>query len=528
MPEKSSTSLQYLIDAVSILGKINMAALEAGHFPKDNTNTATCFTGKTAVVFAFQLERQLKAIKIWPSASNEDLRKRYAITEKHLNRVGLQYFMRTFYLKEAIDLKGVSYDALLMDWVGRQDVKAYIYSNIDQKQNIHALAEKILLMHKALNREGISHGHFHPGNIYVDANNELKLIGYDNLFILGEMIADEGEQSYPDYSHPSGKQKGAKADYFAALILYLGAKAIAHDPVLWGRYKVGFQEGFIFNAIDFSDIKNAAVYKYLRKIQSPEIDRLLDVLVIYCEEKDPSNLKPFYSYLEKKSGSDLYPFTGSNRPYQPDVVSAVLPAVTDGAEKSASIDSCPVNPLPEDSSVSNVPADPLVFQEWQPVIENQLPSGTENKKAIGKQVDIQTVPRIKKRFFIGIVFICLLLVAAGYLLGNLGDRLNNSHSIPIESRTGESQDTMTQKPVVIKDPASPATTSEQSVDLSAADSNNLPRPSGKNQKNEITVATKANATAISNSTANSSTAKKQNQKERQDAGSFTIGAAPKE
>ena len=188
-----------------------------------------------------------------------------------------------------------------MDWIARQNVKEYIIANIDQKQLIDSLAEKIYRLHYDLNNAGIAHGHLHTGNIYIDANNALKLIDYDSLYVKGITEEQELEQNYPDYCHPSfgtHQKINARSDYFSALLLYLGTKAIANNPVLWGRYKVGFHDNFLFTAADFSDLKNSSVYKYLRKNNSPEIDELLDILLMYCEEKDPGNLQPFYTYLK--------------------------------------------------------------------------------------------------------------------------------------------------------------------------------------------------------------------------------------
>ena len=74
MLTKTSDPLQYLIDAVSGPVKINIPAIAAGHFPKDNTKTAVYFKGKSSVVFAFQLQKKLKAIKIWTAPAGESLR----------------------------------------------------------------------------------------------------------------------------------------------------------------------------------------------------------------------------------------------------------------------------------------------------------------------------------------------------------------------------------------------------------------------------------------------------------------------
>ena len=214
------------------------------------------------------------------------------------------------YLENAITIKDQQHDVLLMDWIGRQNVKEYIIANIDQKEVLDALAEKILCLHRDLNNAGIAHGHLHTGNIYIDANNELKLIDYDSIYIKGLTEEQEVLQNYPDYSHPyfSTHQKiNAGADYFSALLLYLGTKAIAYNTVLWGRYKVGFQENFLFTAADFLDLKNSSVYKYLRKTGSAEIAELLEILLLYCEEKDPDNLQPFYTYLK----NDLQPVVNS-------------------------------------------------------------------------------------------------------------------------------------------------------------------------------------------------------------------------
>jgi hypothetical protein len=424
MPAKSIDSLQYLIDAVSASAVMNISDLQAGNFLRaDNTQRAEYFMGKTAVTFSFRLQKELKAIKIWPGVTSEELRQRYAITEKYLNKRGFDYFVKSSYIKEGVDLNGVHYDALVMDWAGRQTFKEYIYANIDHKENINELAEKILLIHKSLNKEFIAHGRFHADNIHIDANNKIRLIGYDSVFILGEMGLNHFDATYPDYTHPSGQLKGLKADYFAALILYLGCKAIAHDKVLWGRYKVGFQEGFLFNASDFTDIKNASIYNYLRKIQTPEIRSLLDILVLYCEAKNATGLSPFYTYLEKDLALVHKPVTV--------IKNFVVKQAETNNDKAVFIQHTD-KPVAANEKINKPAPLTIVTEKNVPITTKDqqhedapseiIPVAKPVRVKAKKETKAQTLPGSKKKFLIGVTLIGLGIIATGYLLNKRTDK----------------------------------------------------------------------------------------------------------
>jgi|GEM_PF-6368118 len=462
MPASTPYSLQFLIDAVAAAPVIQDPVLLAGNFRKDNARHTVYVTGKRAVVFAFRLQKQSKAIKIWPWAQNDGLRKRYSIAGQYLERLAPGYFVKMEYLQEAIRLNETSFDVLLMDWVGRQNVKEYIHANIEHPENIHALAEKIRSLHKQLNEAGLSHGHLHAGNIYIDANNELKLIGYDALYIKDVLEEVPATQLYPDYSHPSGLQKGMQADYFAALLLYLGAKAIAHEAVLWGRYKVAFQEGILFNAADFTNIKSAPIYKQLRKIQSPEIQKLLDVLLLYCEEADPANLQAFYTYLDLPLPvSELTNDKAAERKEKGRLNTYVsLPAATSIAtgistDQSQSVvastgnkDTHTIDILAVGQAQTNTHPETTesLYNEEAAVKKMSFPikatppaSAPEKfvsiptigkKEAAGKRknkrgsVDHAAAPQQKKALLGGIA-ILLFILAAGYFFGELGDQINS-------------------------------------------------------------------------------------------------------
>ncbi|MFT3934054.1 MAG: hypothetical protein QM726_10595 [Chitinophagaceae bacterium] len=298
---KTSDPLQHLINNVSDAAIINTSLLAGGHFPSEGNQSARTvyFKGNAAVVFAFRLQKQLKALKVWPANGKAQRKKHYEAITPIINKSRLHFFASFTYIEAALNIEGEVYDALLMDWVGRQNLKEYVCANIGRYDNLEVLADKLLHLHKDLNSAGIALGHFHPGNIYVDGNNELKLIGYDAIYCDGmQLLENDTKPAYPDYTHPSGKAHTTKADYFAALILYLGIKALSCDNVLWGRCKIGYTESFIFSTTDFSNLENAATYQWMRKKKWPEIDKLLDILKRYCEVGDPDELVPFYELLE--------------------------------------------------------------------------------------------------------------------------------------------------------------------------------------------------------------------------------------
>jgi hypothetical protein len=295
-------SLQYLIDGISSNVEVLNAELKSGYFPKDNTNTALWYAGKSSAVFPFLLNKQRKAVKIWYDNQHEGKQQRYNAIKILYNNLSIPYFSGARYVKEAVQIKENVHDVLVMDWVGRQNIKEYIIANIHDVNRLHALAAKLIELHKDLTKNNISHGHLTSSNIYIDANSELQLIDYDTIFIKGITTEEKVVTAYPEYVHPSQRRAtvlNAKADYFSALILYLGIKVIAENPMLWGRYNIGNSEGFIFSQEDYAQLSKSPTYADIKKLNSPELNHLLPILDLYCAAESMEQVLPFYEYLQQ-------------------------------------------------------------------------------------------------------------------------------------------------------------------------------------------------------------------------------------
>jgi hypothetical protein len=307
-------SLQYLIDGIS--GPVELIApeLQGGYFPKDNTGMALWNPGKSAAVFPFLINKQRKAVKIWYNHENKGKKERYEAIKGLYNNISIPYFSNARYIPNALNINNTPHDVLVMDWVGRQNIKEYIIANIHEVQKMHALAVKILELHKEMNEHGIAHGHLNCSNIYIDANNELQLIDYDTVFIKGVTPSEKVVNNYPDYTHPSERRAtnlNDKADYFSALILYIGVKTIAENNSLWGRYAIGNRDGFVFTQEDFSDLTKSTAYADIKKMGDPLLDKLLNILQLFCAAPDTQALQPFYEYLLKNTPLTVTPGTTS-------------------------------------------------------------------------------------------------------------------------------------------------------------------------------------------------------------------------
>jgi hypothetical protein len=312
MDASKSVSLQYLISGISGEVIINSPLLQNGYFPKDNnTGTALWLEGKTAAVFPYLLNKQRKAIKIWYSQeATIGKKEQYQNIQSLYNDVSLPYFSAAQYIPEAISINHTPHDVLLMDWVGRQNIKEYVIANVNEPDKLDSLAAKLLELHQDLNERGIAHGHLTTNNIYVDANDQLQLIDYDTLFIRATTAEDKIATAFADYAHPSQKRVtllNEKADYFSMLVIYIGVKALAKNPSLWGRYAVGTTDNFIFKQADFLNITSSQAYADIRKIDTVDILELLHVLQLYCETKNILELAPFYTYLPSAMASTPTP-----------------------------------------------------------------------------------------------------------------------------------------------------------------------------------------------------------------------------
>lgn len=196
-----------------------------------------------------------------------DLEKRYRIISDYLRQINLSYMVSFDFLSHGIKVNEKWFPILKMEWINGEPLNIYLEKNLHEPQKLEALASNFATLIKNLHKYSIAHGDLQHENILV-ANEQLKLIDYDGLYVPGLEAIPSNEYGHRNYQHPSRSEKdyGPNLDTFSAWVIYTSILALCRDPNLWNQLESG--DGYlIFRKEDFLDPNQSFAFKLFE--QSP-------------------------------------------------------------------------------------------------------------------------------------------------------------------------------------------------------------------------------------------------------------------
>jgi serine/threonine protein kinase len=266
-----------------------------------------CFTGGFTMVFQLTKSTKKWAFRVWHIGFSQQ-KDRFQKISQYLEKQKLPYFADFIYDEKGLLVNGEFVDTIRMEWLEGDLLKKFIEKNLRNGQKIQNLAGNFLKMCEELYNHQISHGDLQHGNILIDNNGNIKLIDYDSVCVPDIEGKEELVTGLKGYQHPSrlntATKCSLKADYFSELIICLSLCAFAEKPDLWDNFYVKDTEVLLFSEEDLADRMNSKIYKELDKINSDNINSLLNILDSYLDTPNYLNLKPFCSCLtpeEKES-----------------------------------------------------------------------------------------------------------------------------------------------------------------------------------------------------------------------------------
>ena len=182
-----------------------------------------------------------------------DQQQRYEAISRHLAQVPLPYTVGFEYLAQGIRIQGRWYPILKMEWVQGESLDEYLRRNLGDSREISALSEKWMQLVQSLSAASIAHGDLQHGNILV-ANNNLKIIDYDGMFVpalKGRTSHEMGHRNYQS-PHRTPQHFDLYLDNFSAWVIYISLLALSLAPALWGQTKAG-DENLLFRKQDFEN-----------------------------------------------------------------------------------------------------------------------------------------------------------------------------------------------------------------------------------------------------------------------------------
>ena len=271
-----------------------------GQFLRDAKGRLRSYSGGFTVVYPYTSNGEKWAFRCW-HAELGNVRKRFDVISKAIQRAKLPYLCDFVYTDEGIVVDGKIYPTTRMRWVEGVTIKDYICKHKNSKSKLLTLADNFLALTTDMHRNKFAHGDLQHGNIIVNDNGELFLVDYDSFYCPSLKGEPEIITGLKDYQHPARRNNlivSEKLDYFSELIIYLSILAIAHNPALVDKYQVKDSERMLFSADDFSNIKYSDIYKDILAL-GQEFVVYLQILEIYLSQTSISNLEPFDILLER-------------------------------------------------------------------------------------------------------------------------------------------------------------------------------------------------------------------------------------
>ncbi|MDQ3816979.1 MAG: hypothetical protein M3362_04720 [Acidobacteriota bacterium] len=255
-----------------------------------------------------------------------DQQQRYEAISKHLAISKLPYAVGFNFLSQGIKVKGTWYPILKMEWVQGELLHKYIKKNLSNPAALLDLANRWVVMIKALQAANMAHGDLQHGNVLV-VNGELRLIDYDGMYVPSLAGQFSHEVGHRNYQHPQRTEFdfGPTIDNFAAWVIYVSLLALSFDPSLWDRVKGG-DEYLLFRRDDFEEPFASETLKLL----SNHPDQRLDTLAAFFQSLlyiSPSQLPALDGQsLIQDVASSYVPVAPSNTKSKPSWLNDYIPS----------------------------------------------------------------------------------------------------------------------------------------------------------------------------------------------------------
>ena len=269
---------------------------------KDMMDLPLAYPGQFARVYKVQKDNSFFALRFF-TKKKEGTMLRYKILhdyfEKNFQENNKPVFLINFeYLTNAITINikrnQIRFPLIKMDWADGETLEKFM-SACKNKDEIKIIREQFKKIIDEMEQYGIAHGDLHPKNIIVDKNHKIKLVDYDCMYVedfKGDSMPELGD---PDCQHPNRSlfKYDNNIDHFSALVLYLALMVLEEDPSF-----SNIRDGeFIFKKEDYLNPHSSDTFKKL-KVFSNDVNRLLEILISYCDEKNPK-INTLSSILEK-------------------------------------------------------------------------------------------------------------------------------------------------------------------------------------------------------------------------------------
>lgn len=231
-------------------------------------------SGGFASVYRIQSQQSDHAVRCFLSRL-VDRERRYAAIGEFLSAQAPPWAVRTEFQSEGMLIGSTWYPIVKMDWVKGNTLGAWIEAHLDRPDDLRSMHDKLRQVVLDLNRLGVAHGDLQPANIIVLANNEIKLVDYDGMFVPELAGWEANELGHKNFQH-HGRQPdhfNKNLDFFSARLILSALEILSHAPELWDTLKCA-DEALLWRQPDLLDPDHSYAFSILESHEDSEVVRV--------------------------------------------------------------------------------------------------------------------------------------------------------------------------------------------------------------------------------------------------------------
>ena len=158
------------------------------------------------------------------------------------------------------------FPVLLMDWVDRETIGAYIAANYHNQSAMSMLCYHFGKMAVWLRTQSFAHGNINPDNIIVRPDGSLTLVDYDGMFVPSMKGYKSPTIGTKNFCHPlrTFDDFDETIDDFSLASIALSLKAISMKSTLLDVY--GASDRLLFSENDYRNPSNSKVISALQEL----------------------------------------------------------------------------------------------------------------------------------------------------------------------------------------------------------------------------------------------------------------------
>ena len=212
---------------------------------------------------------------------------RFLHINQHLQQNSLPSVVETDYIDQGICIRGRWYPIVRSHWVPGLPLDAFVGENVDQPEDLRALACAWVKLAQELRRGSFAHGNLCCDTVLVIPGTEragprLQLVDYDAVFVPALEGTPPEEMGHGAFQHPERLAQNAynaEIDRFAHLVIYTALRALAvGGKALWQRF--GECGTLLFRETDWNEPGTSGVLQTLWRLPDEAVQNLVGQVIL--------------------------------------------------------------------------------------------------------------------------------------------------------------------------------------------------------------------------------------------------------